>query len=172
MPQVTDAREKIMSLRATIWRTGIPLLAAAAFGLANAPGAHAQDATVALPDGIQWGPAPPGLPPGSEAALLYGDPSQEGTFVVLARFPPGYEIPPHTHPTIEMLTVLSGNLNFGHGEALDRESAEVLPAGSFVSLPANHPHFLWADEETVVQVVGEGPFDIAYLDPADDPRQQ
>lgn len=127
---------------------------------------------MAISGEVQWGPAPPMLPAGSEVAVVAGDPSQEGLFVLLAKFPPGYEVPAHTHPTIEILTVISGSLNFSHGEAPSRESGEAMAPGSVVSVPADHAHLVWADEETVFQVAGEGPFDIAYLNPDDDPRQQ
>ena len=39
-------------------------------------------------------------------------------------------------------------------------------------LPAGMPHFARADGETVVQINGIGPFDVTYINPADDPRKQ
>ena len=45
-----------------------------------------------------------------------------------------------------------------------------MAAGGFVSLPAKMPHFAWFTEESVIQVHGEGPFEINYVTPADDPR--
>jgi hypothetical protein len=67
--------------------------------------------------------------------------------------------------------VISGRFAIGSGEKFDRE-AKPLPPGSFVHLPAGMPHFAWADGETIVQINGVGPFDIKYVDPKDDPRQQ
>ena len=34
------------------------------------------------------------------------------------------------------------------------------------------PHYAWAEGETVVQINGMGPFDVVYINPADDPRKQ
>ena len=104
---------------------------------------------------------------------MTGDPSQEGLYVLLVRLPAGYEVPAHTHPNGEIVTVLSGNLNLSHSEAPSRETGEVLPAGSVVATPADHPllaHLVWANEETVIEVAGEGPFEIEYLNPEEDPR--
>ena len=50
---------------------------------------------VVRPDAIEWGPAPPALPPGSHLAILVGDPSQPGVpYVLRAKLPDGYKIPP------------------------------------------------------------------------------
>jgi hypothetical protein len=38
-------------------------------------------------------------------------------------------------------------------------------------MPARMHHFAWAGDETVVQLHGLGPWEIRYLNPADDPRQ-
>jgi hypothetical protein len=47
-----------------------------------------------------------------------------------------------------------------------------VPAASFIHLPAGMPHHLWAETEAIVQINGVGPFDVVYLDPADDPRKK
>ncbi len=66
---------------------------------------------VTTPDQIKWGPPPPGLPAGSEIAVLSGDPSKAGVpFTIRARMPDGYKIPPHWHPTDENVTVVQGML--------------------------------------------------------------
>ena len=46
-----------------------------------------------------------------------------------------------------------------------------IPAGGYVSLPAQMHHFAWAASPTVVQITLEGPFDIFYVNPADDPQR-
>ena len=62
------------------------------------------------PNAIKWGDALPNLPKGSKIAVLYGDPSKEGLFVIQAKLPANYRIPAHSHPTDEVVTVLSGTL--------------------------------------------------------------
>src|SRR5437016_9043785 len=64
---------------------------------------------------LKWGPAPPGLPPGAQVAVVTGDPSKDGPYVVRAKLPAGYRIMPHTHPTDENVTVLSGTFHIGMG---------------------------------------------------------
>jgi quercetin dioxygenase-like cupin family protein len=111
------------------------------------------------------------LPPGAQSALLVGNPSQDGVFVVMLKFPPNYPIPAHTHPFSEVITVLKGKLGNGMGKTFDKARGEVLQAGDSFALPAEHAHYVWTeDEETIVQLIATGPWGISYLDPADDPR--
>src|SRR5215468_104878 len=69
--------------------------------------------TSVSPQDIEWGPAPAILPPGAEAAVLFGDPSKAGLFVLRLKFPMGYRVPSHTHPVDEVVTVISGTFSLG-----------------------------------------------------------
>src|SRR5262249_34611356 len=80
---------------------------------------------------IKWGPAPPSIPPGAQAAVLYGDPGKEGLFSLRLKLPKDYAIPPHTHPKPEVVTVISGTFRLGMGERADKSKGQALPAGSF-----------------------------------------
>jgi quercetin dioxygenase-like cupin family protein len=122
-------------------------------------------------DAIKWGPAPASLPPGAQAAVLLGHPAKEGPFVLRLKFPAGFVIPPHRHSKDELVTVISGAMVITAGEKLDRQ-AKSLPPASFIHLPAGMAHYAWAKAESVVQINGVGPFDVTYLNPADDPRKQ
>jgi len=122
------------------------------------------------PETIEWKPGPAAIPPGAKMAVLEGDPTKEGPFVVRFQFPDGYHIPPHTHPKTERVTVISGNLYLATGETLDRNSARKLSAGSFGYWPAGMKHAGWSEGETVIQLHGIGPWQINYVNPADDPR--
>jgi len=122
------------------------------------------------PKDVAWGPGPPFLPAGVKIAVLLGDPGKPGPFVIRLSMPAGYKIPAHNHPTTENVTVISGEFHAGMGDKLDATKGKTLPAGSFASLPAQMNHFAWAKGHTVVQVHGEGPFAITYVNPADDPR--
>ncbi|MCB1486728.1 MAG: cupin domain-containing protein [Bauldia sp.] len=124
------------------------------------------------PGAMMWGDAPPVLPPGAKIAVLSGNPMAEGLFVLRLKFPAGYEVPAHFHSGAELITVVSGNFGVGHGDKLDRVMGTILPVGGFVEMPAGHHHFAWAETETVVQIHGPGPFDITYIDPADNPVTQ
>lgn len=124
------------------------------------------------PDDIKWGPAPPSLPPGAQLAVLSGDPSQAGVpFTMRARFPDGYKVPPHWHPSDENVVVLEGALVMSLGEKFDETAGREMTAGSYALMPKGVRHFVWAKGETVIQVYGIGPFAINYVNPADDPRK-
>ena len=140
--------------------------------LAGTPSAWADDQhhTVVAGDAVKWGPAPPSLPSGAQAAVLMGNPAKEGPFVLRLKFPDGFTVPPHRHSKDEFVTVISGKFAVATGEKADRTSAKPLPAASFVHLPAGMAHYAWADGEAVVQINGVGPFDVSYVDPKDDPR--
>jgi hypothetical protein len=133
----------------------------------------AQSGHVLVPaDKIQWGPAPPFLPPGAEISVLEGDPSKAGTVILRLRFPAGYQIPPHWHSMTERVTVISGTLHVGMGDTLDRKASQTLAPGGFVSLPAKMHHFAWVATPTVVQISLEGPFDIFYINASEDPQKR
>ena len=126
-----------------------------------------------LPDEIKWGPASPKLPPGAEIAVLVGDPSVPGAlYVFRAKLPDGYSVPPHWHPMDEHVTVIRGTLLLGMGSEFDAAKLRELPAGSYARLPKDEPHFNRYRGETVIQLHGIGPYDIHYVDPADDPTSE
>ncbi|HZR05164.1 MAG TPA: cupin domain-containing protein [Candidatus Udaeobacter sp.] len=156
----------------TMFGSALATLLAMALPLMQSPaeGTQAVDMRLYPPTTIEWKTGPAGLPPGARMAVLEGDPTKEGPFVVRFRFPDGYHIAPHTHPKTERVTVISGALYLATGEALDRESAKKLPAGSFGYWPAGMKHTAWSEGETVIQLHGVGPWQINYVNPADDPR--
>ena len=141
-------------------------------GTATMPGAAEMHHTVVRGDALNWGPAPPSLPPGAQAAVLMGHPAKEGPFVLRLKFPAGFIVPPHRHSKDEFVTVISGAFAVTSGEKVDRASLQPLPAASFVHLPAGMPHYAVAEAESVVQINGVGPFDVIYVDPRDDPRKK
>lgn len=128
--------------------------------------------TVVSADAVTWGAAPPSLPAGAQAAVLLGHPGREGPFVLRLRFPAGFVVPPHRHSKDEFVTLLAGRFSVTPGEKLDRAAITPLPPGSFFHLPAGMAHYAVADSEAVVQINGMGPFDVTYVDPADDPRRK
>jgi len=149
-------------------------LASLAFTLtfAVAP-AFAQSMHVLVPaDKVQWGPAPPALPPGAEISVLEGNPAAKGPITLRLRLPANYNIPAHWHSMTERVTVLSGALQVGMGDKLDRKASQPLEPGGFVSLPAKMHHFAWTAVPTVIQISLEGPFDIVYINPSDDPQKK
>jgi quercetin dioxygenase-like cupin family protein len=123
-------------------------------------------------DDVKWGPAPNVFPAGAQIAVVSGNPFQEGLYVVRLRMPAGYKIPAHNHPTTEYVTVLSGDFHIGMGDKLDAQKGQLLHAGGFAEAPAKMNHYAWSTSEAVVQVHGQGPFAITYVNPADDPSKK
>ncbi|HEV2912896.1 MAG TPA: cupin domain-containing protein [Pyrinomonadaceae bacterium] len=124
------------------------------------------------PGDVKWVDAPNSLPPGAKVATLEGNPSQEGLFTMRLLLPKGYKIPPHWHPAVEHVTVISGSFNLGMGEKFDEPALRAMPVGTFAFMPPGTRHFAMAKGETVIQVHGVGPWKINYVNPADDPRNR
>ena len=129
-----------------------------------------------LPNDVRWLIPPPQaafFPEGVQMALLEGgSPLDKGSFTFRLRFPPGSRLMPHTHPATEKITVISGTLHQGMGRVFDQNATVAIPAGGFVYRAPGIAHYVWFDEETVLQFHGTGPFGLTYLDPADDPRNK
>jgi quercetin dioxygenase-like cupin family protein len=118
--------------------------------------AHAQDATIKLPQDIAYKAALPGTP---QVAVLFGDPTKPGVYVVRVKVPSGLKLMPHWHPDeVRTVVVLSGTFLHGYGEQWDEAKLKVHPAGTFFSEPFKAPHFAWAKEgEVVLQITATGP---------------
>ena len=142
-------------------------IVAAALLVAAATGAQAQMNASEL----KWGSAPLAFPAGAEMAVLSGDPGKAGPFAVRLRVPAGFKVPAHSHPTDEFVTVISGEISLGMGDKLDPAQGKKLEAGGFAQAPAGMNHYVWTGSGAVVQVNGNGPFEMTYANPADDPRK-
>ena len=138
--------------------------------IAQDAGTHAHVTSTAAD--LKWGDPPPVFEKGATFALVSGDPSKEGLYVVRLKMPAGYRINPHWHPTDEHVTVLSGTFAVGMGEKFDKATMKDLPAGGYALLPAEMRHFAMAKTASVVQVHGPGPFTLNYVNPADDPTKR
>lgn len=138
------------------------------------PAAHqaAHAAPMANAADLKWGPAPPAFSAGAQMAVVDGDPTKAGPFVIRAKFPAGFKVMPHWHPTDESVTVISGTLAAGMGEKWDDAAMKTFTAGAFARMPKKSPHYVQAKEETIVQVHGTGPFTLTYVNPNDDPRKK
>ena len=113
------------------------------------------------------------LPAGTQIAVLTGDPTQPGPFALRIKFPAHFAIPAHWHPADEHVIVTSGTLTFGMGDKLDRTAPanRTLTTGGFALMPATMHHFAFTgDQETTVVMYADGPLQINYINPADDPR--
>jgi quercetin dioxygenase-like cupin family protein len=112
--------------------------------------------TYKLPDQIQWS-AP--SPAGAQNALLAGDPTKEGLYVQLVKWPAGNHFSrPHFHPHDRFITVIKGTWWVGTGTKYDPDSTVAMPAGTFVTHFGQQVHYDGAkDEDAILLIVGEGP---------------
>jgi len=121
---------------------------------------------------LKWMDGPPGLPAGAKFAVVSGNPGKAGMFTIQAQLPANYVVPPHSHPSDEVVRVLKGgNIAYGMGDKVDRSAAGTLEIGYHVTLGAGMNH--WAstgDTPSTISITAMGPFAITYANPADDPR--
>ena len=118
---------------------------------------------------LKWSPVP-SLPKGAQISVIEGPMNQAVPFTVRLKFPANYRIPPHTHPAVERVTVLSGTFHMGMGEKFDRSRSDAVRAGDIMIMQPGTAHYAWTEGETVVQLHGMGPWQIYYVNSADDPR--
>ena len=140
---------------------GIISVAAALVFAAEESQSTATSATehrVTKPSDLKWGEAPPGLPASAKVAALNGDPTQAGPFTVRLKAPADYKVMPHTHPTDERLTVISGSFRIGMGERFDETKMQEMGPGSYIVLPSEMAHFAKGAKQTIVQIDSDGPF--------------
>src|SRR5438270_1334622 len=128
----SDRMKKISSIALFVAALAICALALA---LDQQPAAKTEHTVYAAAD-LKWGPAPPSLPAGAQAAILEGDPGKAGPFTIRLRTPAGYKVPPHTHPTAEGITVISCTFASGHGPRFDAPAAQDMAASGFAIMPA------------------------------------
>jgi ChrR-like protein with cupin domain len=122
---------------------------------------------IVTPDAVKWNP----LAPGIQISVLSGDPSKPGPYTLRLKFSDAAHVAPHWHPDDENVTVVQGTFLAGMGEKYDAAALKEFPTGSFILMPKEMRHFAAARGETIVQLHGNGPFVINYVNPADDPSK-
>jgi quercetin dioxygenase-like cupin family protein len=134
----------------------------------EAPASEAVPTGVNVED-IHWRPS--ALYPGVQVGDLEGG-NDPGPYTLRGRFPDGAVERPHWHPNLGHVTVLSGVVHFGLGEHFDSAATTAYRAGAFFIVPPRTPHFLWMEGTTEIQNHGYGPYEVVFVDPADDPRRR
>lgn len=96
--------------------------------------------------------------------------NEEKPILIRLLLPTGYIIPAHFHPGAEQATVISGTYNMGTDKKFDKVNCKKMPAGSVAVMPTGGiPHYGWGSEKTIVHVHIDGPLQITYVNPDDDP---
>ena len=147
-----------MQAKNRLWQYLVaPLALAVTIGMASAAELNPAAVTYKLPDQIPWGPVNAA---GAQSAVVVGDPSKPGFYMVYNKWTKGNHFSkPHFHPNDRYIVVLQGTWWVGSGPKFDPENGSVpMPAGSFVTHYAKQVHWDGAkDEDAVLLIMGEGP---------------
>jgi hypothetical protein len=112
----------------------------------------------------------PGIPRPVEVAIVSGDPSKEGPYVVRYRTPSGMRFAPVTHPDARELTIIKGTYWIAQGESYNWKQMDEFKAGAVIQKEANKPYFGWARTAVILEERGTGPTNLNYVHEDDDPR--
>ncbi len=100
-------------------------------------------------------------PEGGRTVNIYGNPREEGLYVIQITWPPGSGSRPHYHDQARYINVLKGHwyVHTGPEAAVYNPDATTrVGPGTFIYEPPNGIHYDMAkDEEVVVQIFGYGP---------------
>ena len=123
-----------------------------------------------LPENLDW-KSFAAFPPSVRLAVIAGQPSQPGPYMIRVKVPDGVKLMPHRHSEDRIYTVISGVFYIGVGEEFDSDKLGAYPPGAVIVLPSSTPHFHWAKSgEYISQVTAMGPLGFEYVDSKDDPR--
>jgi quercetin dioxygenase-like cupin family protein len=138
-------------------------LLAISYGVASAQTTTAGTTTIVTMNDLKWMPGT-GMMKGVDVAVLMGDPTKPGPYVVRLRMPANTKFPPHYHGDTENVTVISGNLWLGLGDKFDASNMKQFGAGDFASIPANVHHYaMTKGQAAVIQIHGEGPLSMTAV---------
>lgn len=122
------------------------------------------DPIIFKPSDIVFHPAP-GFPKGAQIVLLRGDLSKAEPYTIRFKLPAGFTVLSHWHDKDEELTVISGTVNVGTGDEVDKSASIALSAGGFQIVPAMSHHYVWTTEDSVFQLDGMGPRTTTFVHP-------
>ena len=128
-----------------------------------------------LPENVDWKPFA-AFPSSVRLAVIVGQPSEPGPYLIRVKVPGGVKLMPHRHSEDRIYTVISGVFYIfyiGVGEEFDSDRLEAYPPGAVIVLPGNTSHFHWAKSgEYISQVTAIGPLGFEYVNSKDDPRNE
>lgn len=137
-----------------LWLVALAILAVLSFGSVKATDLNPAAISIKLPKDITWVESPAG----SAVAVLRGDPTKPGLYILLNKWHAHHMSHPHFHANDRYITVISGTWWVGTGAKYDPDSTVPLPAGSFVTHFGKQIHYDGAkDGDTILEIVGEGP---------------
>jgi hypothetical protein len=117
---------------------------------------------------VVWRPF--GAIPGVEWAVLAGDPDKAGVpgaladYVIRLKYPAGSPMPSHWHPRPEYPMLISGDFLIGQGTRESCVPSQRATQGVLGFAPAEVVHCGYAETETVIQIMGPGPFELTLVE--------
>ncbi len=165
------ARGRVLAPRVVIPGLSVAILLMAVCTFLQSAQAAAQEPApsrdIVTPDQLVWKP----LIPGAEMAVVFGDLDKKGgLYVIRIRSKGEVKVPPHWHVTDEHITVLEGSFWVGSGEQFDASNLQEMKAGAHAMMPAGVRHFSLTKAANVIELFGEAPFVVNFVNPEDDPR--
>jgi mannose-6-phosphate isomerase-like protein (cupin superfamily) len=160
----------VMRVRITILSVAILAMPVFALAQGKTPAATTPPMShdVVTPDHLVWKP----IIPGAEMAVVFGDPDKKGgLYVIRLRSKGEVKVPPHWHVTDEHITVLEGSFWIGPGEQFDASKLQEMKVGAHAIMPAGVRHFSLTKADNVIELFGEAPFVVNFVNPEDDPRR-
>jgi quercetin dioxygenase-like cupin family protein len=104
-----------------------------------------------------------GMPEGFWIAHPTGDPDS-APWVCMVKMSKGTLVPLHSHSPHNVMTVVTGNVEFGReGKPGDGTGMMVGPGG-YCRMPANQPHWTYAKDDAVFVVSGDKKNDIHFIE--------
>ena len=125
---------------------------------------------IVVTDSIEWRDVLHAMPLGSQVAIIEGDPKVAGAFTLRHKIPANWKVMPHLHISDEHITVIEGCCYLGIGEKYDEEKAIGMPTGTFTVVKSGTAHYFFSKKGCIIQVHGNGPQKITYINSDHDPR--
>jgi quercetin dioxygenase-like cupin family protein len=137
------------------------LLTAAVFAALCATAPAASSPIVVNSQSVTWQASPL---KGTQMAPIVGNPSGAGGYYAyLLKVPAGTRVPAHFHAMRETVTVISGVMMFGIGDAMNAAKMLTLGPGNVVSVPAGLHHYAMAKTDSIIEVSGIGPDTTTFI---------
>jgi len=87
-----------------------------------------------LPENIEWKPFA-AFPPSVRLAVMAGQPSEPGPYMIRVKVPGCVKLMPHRHSENRIYTVISGVFYVGAGEEFDADKLERIRPARWLSCP-------------------------------------
>jgi hypothetical protein len=85
-------------------------------------------------------------------------------FTVRFKVDGSFFMPAHWHPKDERVTILQGKAYVAFGEDGTRESAKGFGPGDYYVNAREAIHKVWADDNTIIQITGIGPWEAHFIE--------